>query len=184
MGTTPGNAPAYLTYLVIFDQNQFWHGGFDAATKVGFGSATGIRDAIRCAAECTAQNNASAGVMRQESALRDGALIAAFAKAGFTPTITMEATEHLAALGLVAAGLGVTSRPRPWQRIVRRIAAVRHTGVDFTRAPVNRISRERNGVRKICAADDVQARAAVIAAGAHSGDLATYGREPTIIGTF
>ncbi|AEI81084.1 transcriptional regulator LysR family [Cupriavidus necator N-1] len=49
------------------------------------------------------------GVMHRESALRHDTFIAACAKAGFTPTITMEATEPLAALGLVAAGLGVTT---------------------------------------------------------------------------
>ncbi|SOY92708.1 putative transcriptional regulatory protein, LysR family [Cupriavidus taiwanensis] len=49
------------------------------------------------------------GVMHQETALRHDAFIAACARAGFTPTITMEATEPLAALGLVAAGLGVTT---------------------------------------------------------------------------
>ncbi|QRQ84987.1 LysR substrate-binding domain-containing protein [Cupriavidus oxalaticus] len=49
------------------------------------------------------------GVMHQETALRHDTFIAACAKAGFTPTITMEATEPLAALGLVAAGLGVTT---------------------------------------------------------------------------
>lgn len=49
------------------------------------------------------------GVMHQESALRHDTFIAACAKAGFTPEITMEATEPLAALGLVAAGLGVTT---------------------------------------------------------------------------
>ncbi|SPA42808.1 putative transcriptional regulatory protein, LysR family [Cupriavidus taiwanensis] len=49
------------------------------------------------------------GVMHQETALRHDAFIAACARAGFTPTITMEATEPLAALGLVAAGLGLTT---------------------------------------------------------------------------
>ena len=49
------------------------------------------------------------GVMHKESALRHDTFIAACARAGFTPTITMEATEPLAALGLVAAGLGVTT---------------------------------------------------------------------------
>ncbi|EON18683.1 LysR family transcriptional regulator [Cupriavidus sp. GA3-3] len=49
------------------------------------------------------------GVMHQETALRHDTFIAACARAGFTPTITMEATEPLAALGLVAAGLGVTT---------------------------------------------------------------------------
>ncbi|SOZ38573.1 LysR family transcriptional regulator [Cupriavidus neocaledonicus] len=49
------------------------------------------------------------GVMHQETALRHDAFIAACARAGFTPTITMEATEPLAALGLVAAGLGMTT---------------------------------------------------------------------------
>ncbi|CAM2959537.1 LysR family transcriptional regulator [Cupriavidus taiwanensis] len=52
------------------------------------------------------------GVMHQETALRHDAFIAACARAGFTPTITMEATEPLAALGLVAAGLGVTTIQR------------------------------------------------------------------------
>ncbi|UTY58242.1 LysR family transcriptional regulator [Massilia sp. erpn] len=48
------------------------------------------------------------GVMQKESALRHDAFVAACAKAGFVPAITVEATEPLAALGLVAAGLGVT----------------------------------------------------------------------------
>ncbi|AUT61673.1 LysR family transcriptional regulator [Paraburkholderia terrae] len=47
-------------------------------------------------------------VMYEEGALRHDNFIAACAKAGFTPDIAMEATEPLAALGLVAAGLGVT----------------------------------------------------------------------------
>lgn len=49
------------------------------------------------------------GVMHKESALRHDTLIAACAKAGFTPKISLEATEPPAALGLVAAGLGVTT---------------------------------------------------------------------------
>ncbi|AIL08664.1 LysR family transcriptional regulator [Stenotrophomonas maltophilia] len=49
------------------------------------------------------------GVMHRENALRHDTFIAACAKAGFTPTIAMEATEPLAALGLVAAGLGLTT---------------------------------------------------------------------------
>ncbi|CAG9166480.1 LysR family transcriptional regulator [Cupriavidus pampae] len=49
------------------------------------------------------------GVMHKESVLRHDTFIAACARAGFTPTIKMEATEPLAALGLVAAGLGVTT---------------------------------------------------------------------------
>lgn len=48
------------------------------------------------------------GVMHKETSLRHDNFVAACAKAGFTPDITMEATEPLAALGLVAAGLGVT----------------------------------------------------------------------------
>ncbi|AGW92831.1 MULTISPECIES: LysR family transcriptional regulator [Cupriavidus] len=48
------------------------------------------------------------GVMHKENALGHDPFIAACARAGFTPAITMEATEPLAALGLVAAGLGVT----------------------------------------------------------------------------
>ena len=48
------------------------------------------------------------GVMHKESALRHDHFIAACAKAGFTPDIAMEATEPLTALGLVAAGLGMT----------------------------------------------------------------------------
>ncbi|MCK9927399.1 LysR substrate-binding domain-containing protein, partial [Frankia sp. Mgl5] len=43
-----------------------------------------------------------------ESAPRHGAFVAACAKAGFSPDISVEATPPLAALGLVAAGLGVT----------------------------------------------------------------------------
>lgn len=52
------------------------------------------------------------GVMHKESALRHDTFIAACAKAGFTPAISLEATEPLAALGLVAAGLGVTTVQR------------------------------------------------------------------------
>ena len=48
------------------------------------------------------------GVMDQEGALNHDTFIATCAKAGFTPDITMEASEPLAALGLVAAGLGMT----------------------------------------------------------------------------
>lgn len=48
------------------------------------------------------------GVMHTEGALRHDNFIAVCAKAGFTPEIAMEATEPLAALGLVAAGLGLT----------------------------------------------------------------------------
>jgi DNA-binding transcriptional LysR family regulator len=48
------------------------------------------------------------GVTHKEGALRHDNFIAACASAGFTPNITMEATEPLAALGLVAAGLGMT----------------------------------------------------------------------------
>jgi DNA-binding transcriptional LysR family regulator len=48
------------------------------------------------------------GVMHKEGALRHDNFISACAKAGFVPDITMEATEPLAALGLVAANLGVT----------------------------------------------------------------------------
>ncbi|WP_322070252.1 LysR family transcriptional regulator [Paraburkholderia bannensis] len=48
------------------------------------------------------------GVMRTEGALHHDNFIAACAKAGFTPDIALEATEPLAALGLVAAGLGLT----------------------------------------------------------------------------
>jgi DNA-binding transcriptional LysR family regulator len=48
------------------------------------------------------------GVMHKEGALRHDNFIAACAKAGFTPNIALEATEPLAALGLVAAGLGLT----------------------------------------------------------------------------
>ncbi|WP_144147221.1 LysR family transcriptional regulator [Paraburkholderia sp. BCC1884] len=48
------------------------------------------------------------GVMHKEGALRHDNFVAACAKAGFTPNIALEATEPLAALGLVAAGLGLT----------------------------------------------------------------------------
>jgi DNA-binding transcriptional LysR family regulator len=48
------------------------------------------------------------GVMHKEGVLRHDNFLAACAKAGFTPDIAMEATEPLAALGLVAAGLGLT----------------------------------------------------------------------------
>jgi DNA-binding transcriptional LysR family regulator len=48
------------------------------------------------------------GVMHKENALRHDTFVAACARAGFTPDITLEASEPLAALGLVAAGLGMT----------------------------------------------------------------------------
>jgi DNA-binding transcriptional LysR family regulator len=48
------------------------------------------------------------GVMHKESALKHDNFMAACARAGFVPDITMQATEPLAALGLVAAGLGMT----------------------------------------------------------------------------
>jgi DNA-binding transcriptional LysR family regulator len=48
------------------------------------------------------------GVTHTEGVLRHDNFIAACAKAGFTPDIALEATEPLAALGLVAAGLGLT----------------------------------------------------------------------------
>ncbi|BEU24671.1 LysR family transcriptional regulator [Paraburkholderia sp. 22B1P] len=48
------------------------------------------------------------GVMHKEGALRHDNFVAACARAGFTPNIALEATEPLAALGLVAAGLGLT----------------------------------------------------------------------------
>lgn len=48
------------------------------------------------------------GVMHKEGVLHHDTFIAASAKAGFTPDITLEASEPLAALGLVAAGLGMT----------------------------------------------------------------------------
>lgn len=48
------------------------------------------------------------GVMHREGVLRHDTFIAACAKAGFTPDISLEASEPLAALGLVAAGLGMT----------------------------------------------------------------------------
>ncbi|MEW6369301.1 MAG: LysR family transcriptional regulator [Pseudomonadota bacterium] len=47
-------------------------------------------------------------VLHKESTLSHDNFVAACARAGFTPQITMEATEPLAALGLVAAGLGLT----------------------------------------------------------------------------
>jgi DNA-binding transcriptional LysR family regulator len=46
--------------------------------------------------------------MHKEGALRHDNFVAACARAGFTPHIALEATEPLAALGLVAAGLGLT----------------------------------------------------------------------------
>lgn len=48
------------------------------------------------------------GVLHKESTLGHDNFVAACARAGFTPQITMQATEPLAALGLVAAGLGFT----------------------------------------------------------------------------
>src|SRR5258708_4882507 len=46
-------------------------------------------------------------VLHKESELKHDNFVAACARAGFTPKISMEATEPLTALGLVAAGLGV-----------------------------------------------------------------------------
>lgn len=47
-------------------------------------------------------------VVNRASALQHDGFIAACARAGFTPTITLEAAEPQAALGLVAAGLGLS----------------------------------------------------------------------------
>jgi len=47
-------------------------------------------------------------VNNRVNALKHDDFIAACARAGFTPHVTMEATESQAALGLVAAGLGMT----------------------------------------------------------------------------
>ncbi len=47
------------------------------------------------------------GVVHHDHALRHDTFIAACAKAGFTPTITMDVAEPQAALGMVAAGLGL-----------------------------------------------------------------------------
>ena len=47
-------------------------------------------------------------VQHRDIALKHDNFIAACARAGFTPDIRMEATEPLTALGLVAAGLGMT----------------------------------------------------------------------------
>jgi DNA-binding transcriptional LysR family regulator len=48
------------------------------------------------------------GVLHKEIEKSHNNFVAACARAGFTPQIRMEATEPLAALGLVAAGLGLT----------------------------------------------------------------------------
>jgi DNA-binding transcriptional LysR family regulator len=48
------------------------------------------------------------GVLQNENASRHDDFIEACARAGFKPDITMEATEPLGAMGLVAAGLGMT----------------------------------------------------------------------------
>ncbi|MFZ6647764.1 LysR family transcriptional regulator [Undibacterium sp. TJN25] len=48
------------------------------------------------------------GVIHKESVRTNDNFIAACAEAGFAPAIAVEASEPLAALGLVAAGLGVT----------------------------------------------------------------------------
>ncbi|MFM0343135.1 LysR substrate-binding domain-containing protein [Paraburkholderia sp. BL9I2N2] len=45
-------------------------------------------------------------VLHKENVLNHDTFVAACARAGFTPAISMEATEPLTALGLVAAGLG------------------------------------------------------------------------------
>ncbi|RFP10768.1 MULTISPECIES: LysR family transcriptional regulator [unclassified Duganella] len=47
------------------------------------------------------------GVVHRDHPLRHDQFIAACAKAGFTPTITMDVAEPQAALGMVAAGLGL-----------------------------------------------------------------------------
>ena len=48
------------------------------------------------------------GVVHKEGVRRHDNFVAACAEAGFVPNIAVEASEPLAALGLVAAGLGVT----------------------------------------------------------------------------
>jgi DNA-binding transcriptional LysR family regulator len=52
------------------------------------------------------------GVVNRVSPLKHDDFIAACARAGFTPRVTMEAAESQAALGLVAAGLGMTTIQR------------------------------------------------------------------------
>jgi len=48
------------------------------------------------------------GVVNKDSPLKQDDFLAACAMAGFTPDVTMEATQPLAALELVGAGLGIT----------------------------------------------------------------------------
>jgi DNA-binding transcriptional LysR family regulator len=48
------------------------------------------------------------GVMNRDSAVQHDGFIAACTRAGFTPTVTLEAAEPQAALGMVAAGLGLS----------------------------------------------------------------------------
>jgi DNA-binding transcriptional LysR family regulator len=46
-------------------------------------------------------------VLHKETELKHDNFVAACARAGFTPRVSMEASEPLTALGLVAAGLGM-----------------------------------------------------------------------------
>lgn len=55
------------------------------------------------------------GVIHKESVRTRDNFIAACAEAGFAPTVALEVSEPLAALGLVAAGLGVTMVQRSLQ---------------------------------------------------------------------
>ncbi|ANL42644.1 MULTISPECIES: NAD(P)/FAD-dependent oxidoreductase [Rhizobium] len=62
-------------------------------------------------------------------------------------------------------------------------AAARQAGVEFVRDSVTTISRERNGVRMLTSAHSIHARAAVIAAGAHSRGLALQLGERVLLDT-
>ncbi len=62
-------------------------------------------------------------------------------------------------------------------------AAARGSGVGFIRSAVRAIVRERKGVRIMSATHEIQARAVVIAAGAHSGALARQIGDPVPLDT-
>lgn len=76
----------------------------DASTSL---TLTGVAGATRIEPDDLAGEN-WISVINRVNALKHDDFIAACARAGFTPKVTMEATESQAARGLVAAGLGMT----------------------------------------------------------------------------
>jgi D-amino-acid dehydrogenase len=62
-------------------------------------------------------------------------------------------------------------------------SAVQQAGVEFVKASVTAIARERNGVRLVASPYEVHARTVVIAAGAHSRKLAAQVGDPVQLDT-